>query len=150
MQTHKSFLAFAAVAQLVNPPAGAMSVRRRRPPALHLSDVLLQAEAGRDIHFHNDLSTGRLSILDLRYAAAPAAGMPAADILRGARQAAGGRHGHEMYMYSLTRQVAIGNAAELRRYMDWYGAGGGLSLPAAARDGIELLRLRFGVYAPRG
>jgi hypothetical protein len=146
MHTRKSFLAFAAVAQLVGPPAGAIARHRRRPPVLRLPEVLLQSHAGRDIHFHNDLATGRLSILDLRHAAGPAAGMPGADILRGARQVAGSRHGHDFYTYSLTRQAAIGNAADLQRYMDWYGAAAGLALPAAARDDIELLRLRFGVY----
>jgi hypothetical protein len=150
MQTRRSFLAFAAVAQLVNPPARAMALHRGRPPVLRLPEVLLQTHAGRDIHFHNDLATGRLSILDLRYAAGPAAGMPGADILRGARQAAGSRQGNDFYTYSLTRQAAIGNAAELQRYMDWYGVAGGLALPAAARDEIALLRLRFGVIQSGG
>lgn len=150
MQTRRSFLAFAAVAQLMSPHAGAMAQHRSRAPVPRLPEVLLRTHAGRDIHFHNDLATGRLSVLDLRYAAGSAAGMPGADILHAVVRAAGSRQGNDFYTYSLTRHAAIGNATDLQRYMDWYGAAGGLALPAAARDEIALLRLRFGVYRSGG
>ena len=145
MQTRKSFLAFAAIAQLSSPIAEAAEPARRRPPVLQLSTAVLQPHPGRDVHFHNDLATGQLTILDLRHGAGLAAGMPQADILRAARRAAGGGDPHASYVYSLTRQAAFDKAADLERYMEWYGAAGGLVLPTCARQEVELLRLRFGV-----
>ena len=145
MHTRKSFLALAAMAQLATPVAGAVGHPRSRPPLLRLSETRLQLHPGRDVHFHNDLATGRLTILDLRHAAGLAAGMSAADILRAARLAAGSSHPQAFYLYSLTRQAAFEQAADLERYMAWYGAAGGLAPPACARQEVEALRLRFGV-----
>jgi hypothetical protein len=148
MYTRRSFLAFAAAAQLVNPLARTMALRGRhggRQAVVCLPGIQLQTRAGRDVHFHNDLATGRLTILDMRHATGAGTGTP--PILLSARQASASRHEDDFYAYSLTRRAAIGNTADLRRYMDWYAAAaGGLVLPALAQDEVEVLRLRFGVY----
>jgi hypothetical protein len=148
MLTQRSFLAFAAAAQLAGPLAGPMAVRGKHQGGrsrVRLPELQLRTGEGRDIHFHNDLATGQLSILDLRYAAGPAIGMAGAAIVQGARQAAGSRDAHDFYLYSVTRQAAFDKAADLQRYMDWYAAAAGGTLPAAAQH-VEVLRLRFGVY----
>ena len=145
MQTRKSFLAFAAIAQFSSPLAQVAEPARRRPLLLHPATAVLQPDPGRDVHFHNDLATGRLTILDLRHGAGLAAGMPQADILRAARRAAGSTDARDFYLYSLTRQAAFDKAADLERYMEWYRAAGALVLPACARQEVELLRLRLGV-----
>lgn len=141
MYTRRSFLAFAAAAQLISPAmraAAAPAEPARRLAVPRLDRVLLQVHPGRDVHFHNDLAAGRLTILDMRHDAAPG------PLLAGAMRAAGSRGAHDFYMYSLTRQPAIRDDTELRRYMEWYGAAMGGGLPPAALE-AELLRLRFGV-----
>lgn len=145
MHTRRSFLALAAMAQLAGPHAKGSAYPRSQPLVLRSPETLLQLHPGRDVHFHNDPATGRLTILDLHHAAGLAAGRLQADILRGARAAAGGGEARDFYLYSLTRQAAFGKAADLECYMEWYGATGGLVLPTCARQEVELLRLRFGV-----
>ncbi|MFC5480747.1 hypothetical protein [Massilia suwonensis] len=145
MYTRRTFLAFAAAAQLVSPNVRAAAVppgAAGRLALARLPTVLPLAYPGRDIHFHNDLAAGRLAILDLRYDLDRALGP--ASLLDGARRAAGSRQAGDFYAYALTMQPAIRDEEALRRYMEWYGATGRGELPPAARD-IELLRLRFGV-----
>jgi hypothetical protein len=149
MHTLRSFLAFAAMAQLASPLAQARPLPRQLPVLRH-PEAVLQLHPGRDVHFHNDLATGQLTILDLRHAVGPAPGAPQADILHGARRAAGGRDAHDFYLYALTRQAAFDKAADLERYMAWYGGAGGLVLPTCARQDVELLRLRFGACKAGG
>ena len=141
MHTHRSFLAFAAAAQIISPLAGAIvgPGAAKRMVAERLPGVLLQTQRGRDIHFFNDCSTGQLAILDLRFDVESGADGTAAAVLRERRP------GHDAYMYSLTRQASIRNEGDLRRYMEWYGAAAGADRPPAAACGVELLRLRFGV-----
>lgn len=136
MYTCRSFLAFAAAAQVINPSVGAVVApgAAKRMVAERLPRVLLQAHPGRDVHFFNDRSTGQLSILDLHV-------QPRAQVPDGA----GDQLPVDLYQYSLTRQPAIRDDAELRRYMAWYGAAAGAARPPAAASGVELLRLRFGV-----
>lgn len=145
MYTRRTFLAFAAAAQLVSPgvraataPPGAAG----RLALARLPIVLPQAHPGRDIHFCNDLAAGRLAILDLRYDLDHGAGP--ASVLDGARRAAGSRLARDFYVYALSTQPAIRDEDALRRYMEWYGAAAAGELPPAARE-VELLRLRFGV-----
>lgn len=140
MHTRRSFLAFAAAAQLVSPLVRAMPVRDCGPMAARLPQVLLQEHAGRDVYFCNDPMSGRLAILNLQYADSTSLRLPPA------RQpsAAGVR---EAYLYSLTLQPAIGNPAALRRYMEAYGASGAWPFAEGVPEALELVRLRLGSYS---
>jgi hypothetical protein len=139
MLTHRSFLAFAAAAQLLSPVVRAMQVRDGRPLAARLPKVKVQTHAGRDVYFCDDPMSGRLAILNLQYADTDALCLPPARPLPD-----GG--GERAYLYSLTLQPAIGNPVALRRYMERYGTGSGWPDLNGAPHAIELVRLRLGTY----
>jgi hypothetical protein len=139
MLTQRSFLAFAAAAQLLSPVARAMQVRDGRPMSARLSRVTQQTHAGRDVYFCNDLMSGRLAILNLQYANSDNLFLPPA------RQSPGGGV-DQAYLYSLTLQPAIRNPADLRRFMERYGTGSAWPEVGGAQHGIELVRLRLGMY----
>ena len=126
MLTHRSFLAFAAAAQLLSPVARAMQLRDGRPTAQRLPKVNLQTHAGRDVYFCNDPMSGRLAILNLQYADTDRLCLPPA------RRSPGGGE-DQAYLYSLTLQPAVGNPVALRRYMERYGTGG--AWPGPERGG---------------
>ena len=138
MQTHRSFLAFAAAAQLISPIARAMAVRDCRPLVARLPKVMLQTHAGRDVYFCNDLMSGRLAILNLQYADSSTLRLPPA------RQSPGGLH--EPYLYSLSLQPAVGSAAGLRRLMERFGPGDAWPSVNGTPEEFELVRLRLGMY----
>jgi hypothetical protein len=140
MLTHRSFLAFAAAAQLLSPVVRAMQVRDGRPMAARLPDVKLQTHAGRDIYFCNDPMSGRLAILNLQYADTDILCLPPA------RRSPGWGAEHA-YLYSLTLQPAVGNPVALRRYMERYGTGSAWPELNGAPQAIELVRLRLGMYS---
>jgi protein SCO1/2 len=140
MLTHRSFLAFAAAAQLLSPVARAMQVRDGRPMAQRLPKVSLQTHAGRDIYFCNDPMSGRLAILNLQYADTDTLCLPPAR-----RSPAGGEE--QAYLYSLTLQPAVNDPVALRRYMERYGTGSAWPGLAGAPHEIELVRLRLGMYS---
>lgn len=102
----------AAMAPLIGP----LDYARASAPPL-LPQVLLQQHQGRDVHFYRDLGRDQLVVLDLVYAhrAAP-----------------------ELFMYALSRQPGLARPAELRRYIDRYGAGDPHS--------VQLLRWKLGWY----
>ncbi len=135
MHTRRSFLAFAAAAQLVSPLARAMQVRDSRPMVARLPGVLLQTHAGRDVYFCNDLVSGRLAILNLQYAHCANLQLPPAP------------DGQAAYLYSLTLQRAIDRPADLRRLMEAYGSGGASPFVSGAPEAFELVRLRLGMCA---
>ena len=139
MQTRRSFLAFAAAAQLLSPIARAMQVRDCRPAVARLPAVLLQTHAGRDVYFCNDLMAGRLAVLNLQYGDSASLRLPPA------RQSPGAGL-HEPYLYSLTLQPAIRSATDLRRYMERYGTADAWPFVNATPDAFALLRLRLGMY----
>ena len=130
MHTRRSFLAFAAAAQLISPIARAMPVLDSRPMAARLPKVMLQTHAGRDVYFCNDLVSGRLAILNLQYADSSSVQLPPARHLSGAGANAA-------YLYSLSLQRAIANPADLRRYMEAYGTGAAWFLPSVRSHHIE-------------
>jgi len=140
MLTHRSFLAFAAAAQLLGPVARAMQLRDGRPIARRLPKVNLQTHAGRDVYFCNDPMSEQLAILNLQYADSDTLCLPPARCspVCGAGQA---------YLYSLTLQPAVGNPVALRRYMERYGTGRAWPDLDGAPHEIELVRLRLGVYS---
>ena len=139
MLTHRSFLAFAAAAQLLSPVARAMQVRDGRPIARRLPKVDVQIHVGRDVYFCNDPMSGRLAILNLQYADSDTLCLPPAR-----RSPTGGED--QAYLYSLTLQPAVGNPVALRRYMDRYGTGRAWPDLGGAPLEIELVRLRLGMY----
>ncbi|MGJ9420582.1 hypothetical protein ACHAC9_22935 [Massilia sp. CMS3.1] len=139
MHTHRSFLAFAAAAQLLSPLARAMPVRNSRPMVARLPEVLLQTHAGRDVYFCNDPMSGRLAVLNLQYGDSANLRLPPA------RQSPGAGL-HAPYLYSLSMQPAIGNAVELRRYMERYGTGDAWPFVNGTPEEFTLLRLRLGMY----
>jgi protein SCO1/2 len=138
MLTHRSFLAFAAAAQMLSPVARAMQVRDGRAMGARLPKVKLQTHQGRDVYFCNDPMSGRLAILNLQYGDTDTLCLPPA------RHSPGG--GDQAYLYSLTLQPAVGNPVELRRYMERYGTGIGWPDLNGAPHEIELVRLRLGMY----
>jgi len=140
MLTHRSFLAFAAAAQLLSPVARAMQVRDGRPMAQRLPKVNLQVLSGRDVYFCNDPMSGRLAILNLQYADTDSLCLPPARRSSGAGE-------DQAYLYSLTLQPALGNDVALRRYMERYGTGGAWPGLDGAPHEIELVRLRLGMYS---
>jgi hypothetical protein len=135
MHTRRSFLAFAAAAQVIGPVARAMQVRDARAMAARLPAVLLQTRPGRDVYFCNDPMSGRLAILNLQYADNALLGLPPARQVPGLGT-------REAYLYSLTLQPAIGNPTDLRRWMERYASGGAWPAP----EEVELVRLRLGMY----
>lgn len=139
----------AAAAQLVSPLARGAAARPgwRRGAAQHgLPNVLLQTHEGRDVHFYTDLVKGRLVVLNMMYASCTNICPPnTANLLR-VREALGSRVGREVFMYSLTLQPAIDKPADLRRYMDRYGIGGGWTFLTGEPRDVELLRLKLGFY----
>lgn len=139
MHSRRSFLAFAAAAQLLGPLARAMPVRDCGPVVARLPQVLLQEHAGRDVYFCNDPMSGRLAILNLQYADSTSLRLPPA------RQPTGAGV-HEAYLYSLTMQRSPGSPAALRRYMDALGKSGGWPPEGGGPQELELLRLRMGMY----
>ena len=140
MLTHRSFLAFAAAAQLLSPVVQAMQLRDGRPMAERLPKVKLQTHAGRDIYFCDDPMSGRLAILNLQYADTDALSLPPV------RRSPDGRE-VQAYLYSLTLQPAIGNPVALRRFMERYGTAGAWPELNGAPHEIELVRLRLGMYS---
>lgn len=140
MHTRRSFLAFAAAAQLISPLARAMPVRDPRAIVARLPKVLLQTHAGRDVYFCNDLASGRLAVLNLQYADTASLQLPPARHLPGA-------DANAAYLYSLTLQRALGSPADLRRLMDAYGSNGALPFASGAPEAFELVRLRMGMCA---
>ena len=139
MLTHRSFLAFAAAAQLLSPVVQAMQLRDGRPMAERLPKVKLQTHAGRDVYFCNDPMSGRLAILNLQYGDSDKLCLPPA------RQLPDGSV-HQAYLYSLTLQPAIRDPVDLRRYMERYGTGDAWPAVSGAPHEIELVRLRLGMY----
>jgi len=130
MQTRRSFLAFAAAAQLAGP-------RAVRPAASGpLPKLLLQTHGGCDVHFCTDLVPGRLVVLNMVYENGAPIGVPA------------GRR-RDAFMYALTQQKAIRRPAELRRFMDEYGDGDGWRFLTGTPGEVELLRFRLGLYQGR-
>ena len=140
MHTRRSFLAFAAVAQLTGPLARAMPVLDSGPVLARLPPVLLQTHAGRDVYFCNDLQAGRLAVLNLQYGDSANLRLPPARHSPGAGM-------QEAYLYSLTLQPAIANPAALRRYLEAYGTGCAWPFPGGAPEEFELVRLRLGSYS---
>jgi protein SCO1 len=124
MQTRRSFLAFAAAAQLAGP---------RTAPSRPLPRLLLQTHGGCDVHFCTDLVPGRLVVLSMVCEHGAAIGAP-----RG--------RGRDAFMYALTQQRAISRPAELRRFMDEYGDGEGWRFLSGTPGEVELLRFRLGLY----
>lgn len=139
MHTHRSFLAFAAAAQLLSPLARAMPVRNCRPVVARLPEVLLQTHSGRDVYFCNDRMSGRLAVLNLQYADSANLHLPPA------RQSPGAGL-QQPYLYSLSVQPAVGDAADLRRYMERYGSGDAWPFVNGTPEEFTLLRLRLGMY----
>ncbi|MDB5793246.1 MAG: SCO2-like protein [Massilia sp.] len=138
MHTRRSFLAFAAAAQLISPLVRAMPVRAPRAMVARLPPVVLQTHAGRDVHFCNDLVSGRLLILNLQYA-------DSANLLLPPAWPSPGAGLHAAYLYCLTLQPAIGRPADLHRHMDAYGTGGAWPLVSGAHGEVELVRIRLGM-----
>jgi protein SCO1/2 len=139
MLTHRSFLAFAAAAQLLSPVVRAMQVRDGRPMAARLPKVKLQTHVGRDVYFCDDPMSGRLAILNLQYADSDILCLPP-------ERHSPNREGEQAYLYSLTLQPAIGDPVALRRYMERYGTRSAWpNLDGVAHE-IELVRLRLGMY----
>ena len=127
MQTRRSFLAFAAAAQLAVPRAARPAASRPLPK------LLLQTHGGGDVHFCTDLVPGRLVVLNMVCENGAAICAP-----RG-----GGR---DVFMYALTQQRAINRPADLRRFMDEYGDGEGWRFLSGTPGEVELLRFRLGLY----
>jgi protein SCO1/2 len=140
MLTHRSFLAFAAAAQLLSPVARAMQVRDGRPIARRLPKVDVQIHVGRDVYFCNDPMSGRLAILNLQYADSDTLCLPPA------RRSPGGG-AEQAYLYCLTLQPAVGDPVALRRYMERYGTGSAWPDLDGAPHEIALVRLRLGMYS---
>lgn len=134
MHTRRSFLAFAAAAQLLSPIARAMQVRDCRPLVARFPQIMLQTHEGRDVYFCNDRMAGRLAILNLQYADSASLRLPP----RVGEQ--------EAYLYSLTLQPAVANRADLRRYMEAYRKGTASPFLNGTPEEFELLRLRRGIY----
>jgi protein SCO1/2 len=127
MQTRRSFLAFAAAAQLAGP-------RAARPAAARpLPRLLLQTHGACDVHFCTDLVPGRLVVLSMVCEHGAAICAP-----RGS--------GRDAFMYALTEQRAISRPADLRRFMDAYGDGEGWRFLRRRPGEVELLRFRLGLY----
>lgn len=138
MLTQRSFLAFAAAAQLLSPVVRAMQVRDAQVIAARLPQVSVQTHAGRDVYFCNDPVSGRLGILNLQYADSDSLLLPPA------RQARGGVA--RPYLHSLTLQPGFGDPAALHRYMERYAMGHPWLDANGASQEIELVRLRLGMY----
>ena len=136
MQTRRSFLAFAAAAQLLNPATRAMPSVDRKQLVARLRPKL-QTHVGRDVYFCNDLASGRLAILNLQYADSTSLCLPPARHLPGAGAS-------DAYLYSLTLQPAITSPARLRRYMEAYAKGDAWPGADGMPDEFTLLRLRLG------
>lgn len=139
MLTQRSFLAFAAAAQLLSPAARAMQVRDTQAITARLPQVSVQTHAGRDVYFCNDPVSGRLGILNLQYADSDTLLLPPA------RQARGGGVARS-YLYSLTLQPGFNDPAALRRYMERYTSGNPWLDANGLPHEIELVRLRLGMY----
>ena len=139
MHTPRSFLAFAAAAQVLSPIARSMPVRDSRPMVARLPEVLLRTHAGRDVYFCNDLMSDRLAVLNLQYADS------ANLLLPPARRSPGGVV-HAPYLYSLSLQPAIRSAADLRRFMERYGSADAAPFLNGTPEEVTLLRLRLGMY----
>jgi len=140
MLTHRSFLAFAAAAQMLSPLTRAMQLRDVRPIVQRLPRANLQTHAGRDVYFCNDPMSGRLAILNLQYADTDNLCLPPAR-----RSPAGGEG--QPYLYAVTLQPAVADPVALRRYMERYGTGSAWPGLDGAPHDIELVRLRLGMYS---
>lgn len=151
MHTRRSFLAMAALAPFTMPASPMARAARRpaqagRPVGGHFPNVLLQTHEGLDVHFYTDLVKDRLVVLNMMYANCAAICPPnTANLLR-VQEALGSRIGRDVFMYSLTLQPAIDKPADLRRYMDKYGIGGGWTFLTGDPRDVELLRFRLGFY----
>lgn len=138
MHTRRSFLAFAAAAQVLAPVVRALPLRDPRAMAARLPKILLQTHAGRDVYFCNDAMSGRLAVLNLQYAGSSSLCLPPPRTLSGAGTSSS-------YMYSLTLQPAIGSPADLRRYMEAYATGGTWTVADCTSAQVALVRLRLGL-----
>lgn len=138
MLTQRSFLAFAAAAQLLSPAARAMQVRDTQAIVARLPQVNAQTHAGRDVYFCNDPVSGRLGILNLQYTDSDSLLLPQARWVRGGVA--------RPYLYSLTLHAGFNDPAALRRYMERYAMGNPWLDANGLPHEIELGRLRLGMY----
>lgn len=148
MHTRRSFLAMAALAPLASPMARAARRQAQpgKPAPAHFPNVLLQTHEGLDVHFYTDLVKDRLVVLNMMYANCANICPPNTANLLQVQEALGSRIGRDVFMYSLTLQPAIDKPADLRRYMDKYGIGGGWTFLTGEPRDVELLRFKLGFY----
>ena len=116
------------------------------PSEPYFPNVSMTTHEGKVVRFYDDLIKNKVVIINAMYTVCARVCPTNTANLLNLQESLGSQVGKDVFIYSITLQPEIDDAAALRAYAKKYGARPGWTFLTGKRNDIEMLRRKLGFY----